>query len=350
MTIQNERSQSKRLEEQGLRILTTFWDNGLIRQRSTDRSAHDDVVNGVIMNKKYYRGERLLRTEKVFNPLLQYSFVIRDQMEKEISCPNCGTTGKTADFADGCPYCGTCYNIGYGERKNAGKRSAEKRSPEPAEYLSVLFGLLAVFIVAGLLLVRAGGRTFGLFDVLKGIVFGALGGLLAFCLYYTSRIYAITRRAEESYRVQLDRIRGFETRLAAFGIPVNVFYTNLSSELNHLFFDGGDPRYADVVDWDVLDYGEYGVSGENENDLAVSVTAELRIIRGSANRLRAEKARLHAVMKPNAVSGDPLRPGANVIRCRNCGCSIDITRPACPQCGTPIRYRQRLYLTECREN
>ena len=127
MIIQNERPQSKRLNRLGLRILTTFWDNGSIRQRSSDHSVQDDIADGVIMNKQYFRGERLLHTEKEFNPLLKYSFVIQDQMKKETTCPNCGKTGETIEFGDGCPYCGTYYNIGYSERKNAGKLDGGNR-------------------------------------------------------------------------------------------------------------------------------------------------------------------------------------------------------------------------------
>ncbi len=346
MTIQNERPQSERLARLGLRIVTTFWDDGGIRRRSSDHALHDDIVNGVIMDKQYFRGEQLLHTEKAFNPLLKYTFVIREQMEKEISCPNCGKTGKTAEFADGCPYCGTCYNIGYGERKDAGKLSAEKKSLPPAEYLTALVILLFVFWGLGLLFVRISGRTFGLFDILKGLAFGTIAGLLAFYVYYTSRVSAIVRKEEESYQEQMRQIRTLETGLSAYDIPVSVLYTNLSGELNSCFFAGSKPENADIIDWDILDYDDYRIDKDRNNSPKITLSGKIRILRADGNRVRSGEFRMHAVMKPNTVTGNPLQPGANVLHCHRCGGDIDVTRPTCSHCGAPVRYNQRLYLDE----
>ena len=83
MMIQTERPQEKRLRRYGLQLITSFWDEHTVRRRASDGSVRDDIKSGVILNKKYYRQGKLLHTETMFSPLMQYSFVVNDKLEKE---------------------------------------------------------------------------------------------------------------------------------------------------------------------------------------------------------------------------------------------------------------------------
>ena len=346
MTVLSEKPQEKRLSGFGLRIVTSFWDEHAVRQRASDRSVRDDIVDGVIMNKKYYREGRLLHTETEFSPLLHYSFLVQNELDQEIRCPNCGFGGKVAEFENGCPFCGTSCNIAYSDRKSAGKLFAEKKARRFGQYLVPFLLFLAGFMGLGVLAVRVFGRTFGRWDILKGLAFGLVAGLGAFYAWYVRRIAWITRADEEKYSGQIARIRAFEKRLSSFGITMNQLYNSLNSELTDWFFGGNHPEYADVADWDVLDYDQYAVSGETEEDLAVRLTARLRILRMKGDRLRSGETVFRAEMRPNPETEDRLHPGVNIVHCRLCGAAIDVTKPACGRGGAPVRYRQRLYLTK----
>ena len=41
-----------------------------------------------------------------------------------------------------------------------------------------------------------------------------------------------------------------------------------------------------------------------------------------------------------------LKDGANIIKCHNCGASIDATKGSCEHCGTKIKYLQEWILVD----
>ena len=344
MTIQSERPQEKRLQRLGLRVLTTFWDGHSVRRRASDGSVRDDIVNGVIMDKKYFLGDRLTHTETWFNPLMQYSYVMGGEMEKDIRCPNCGWEGKAAAFADGCPFCGTCYRISYSDRKTAAARFAEKKAKQPWLYPALLLLCLGLYIGAALLSVRLTGRTFGLFDILKGIGFGSAVGLTAFYCVYLQRSRVISRKAEENYRRRTAMLTDFEHGLESFGLSLDAFFTSLNTELAARFFGSG-AGHEDVVDFDILDYDACRIDRSGRDAAEVHVDMTMRILSMRHERLRSAEHRARAVLKVSAVQDDSPASQARVVHCHACGASVDIAKPACEFCGAPIRYRQPLYLT-----
>ena len=46
----------------------------------------------------------------------------------------------------------------------------------------------------------------------------------------------------------------------------------------------------------------------------------------------------------NEYSDDKLKDGANMIKCHNCGASIDVTKGVCSYCHTEIKYLQEWIL------
>lgn len=347
MTIQAERLQEKRLNRFGLQIITSFWDEHTVRRRASDGSLHDDIVNGVILDKKYVRNGKLKHTETLFNPLMQYSFVVNEKLKKSVRCPNCGWEGKTAEFMNGCPYCGAYYSISYSNKQAAAKRFAEKKAKQPGLYLFPLLLCLGLFIGLSLLIVRATGRTFGLFDVLKGAGFGTAFGLAAFYCVYLKSVHAITGRAEENYRRQSAMLQEFERGLKAREISLNGFFTSLNAEMTSRIFSDAVSEYGDIVDWDILDYDNCLFNRDSGGGQA-EIEMTVRVLRMRNDRLRSRQTKARAVMKTNAIQYNPLGQGAPVAHCHACGSSIDLSQPVCGYCGTPIRYKQPLYLTELR--
>ncbi len=342
MTIQSERPQAKRLNRVGMRILTTFWAEHSIRRRASDGSVHDDIADGVIMDKQYFRNGKLIHREKDFNPLMQYSFVVNGELEKTVSCPNCGWKGKGADFTDGCPYCGAYYGISYTDRQAASMRYAEKKAKEPGRFLIPLLLILGACIGISLVIVLGTGRTSGLFDWLKGIAFGAPVGLGLFYVYYLKNIHTITQKMEENYRRQSAMLRSFEEELKKKGISLSRFFTGLNTELAARIFDDASDETREIVDWDILDYNDCRADRADSVDIAMT----MRILRLRNGHLHSEEKRVSAALKVNPVQEDSGRGETPSAHCYRCGSAVDLTGRTCGYCGAPIRYKQPLYLTE----
>lgn len=346
MTIQSERPQEKRLSQYGLQLITSFWDEHTVRRRASDGSVHDDIISGVIMDKKYYRQGRLLHTETMFSPLMQYSFVVNDKLEENVQCPNCGWQGKTAAFVNGCPFCGACYHITYADHQEASKRLAEKKAKQPLRYLLPLLVCLGVCMGLCVLLVRLTGRTFGLFDVLKGLVFGAAFGLTAFYCVYVRSVHVITEKAEENFRRQSTMLLEFEQGLKEMGVSLGSLFTALNTEITRKVFGDTSPAYREIVDWDILDYDGCRITRDEKGNPEADIDMTVRILQFRNSRLRSCETKAHAVMKASGVRYDPPKQGKPVVHCYACGSSIDLMSPVCSYCGTPIRYKQPLYLTQ----
>ena len=347
MAMVSDKPQTARLKQCGVDIQTEFWDEGgCLRLRSTDGAHHDDVVNGIVLTKKYFQGGRPVHRETEFNPMMMYTYIANGELSREQTCPNCGWTATVADFVEGCPYCGTCYNVEYTARRQGGKFHADKNMKDIRLYLGVLIAALAVCLSVSFAVVGLTGRTFNVFDKLKAVAYGVLPALALFALFFSTHAFVITRRAEEKYQRQTALIRRFESDLLALDLRLYEFYTNLSSELALWCYGDDVPGNRDVVDFDVLDYDDYAITTDGQGRTNLSVTLRLRRVRAGKGGVTSDDDRLRVDLRPTGQKRDALGPGVNLIRCPGCGASIDIMKPACPQCGTRIHYRQRLYITE----
>lgn len=346
MALVSDRPQAKRLKQYGVDIQTDFWDEHAVRVRKTDGTRHDDVQNGVILTKKYFRSGRPVRKETVFHPMMMYTYIANGELTRRIACPNCGREGTVADFTEGCPFCDTHYNVEYTARQAGGKFHGDANIRDIRFYVLALLLALAVCLPASLLIVRATGRTFGTFDVLKALLFGLLAALLVFFIFYVLKAFVLTPRAVEKYERQTRLLKRFEADLQGLGITLGAFYTNLQSELARWYYQGPAPKNRDVVDLDILDYDDYAIrtAPDGRSDIRLSVT--LREIRARGQGLSARRAKLNATLRPVTGPRQELKGGVNIIQCPGCGASLDVTEAACPHCGQRINYRQRLYMID----
>ena len=126
--------------------------------------------------------------------------------------------------------------------------------------------------------------------------------------------------------------------------------------LAHLFYtdteDGAKtvmPEDADrqaVIDMDVLEYRDFSIRDGKQGQPDISVSVNLRKVFLKRDRIHSKEETFRVTMRENRIVQDELHPGVNVICCRNCGASIDVTREKCDFCGTRINYLQRLYITD----
>ena len=353
MAFVSEKTQQAVLRRTGISIETVFWQNRALKIRTTDHSQDDDVKNGIILEKRYYRNSGLLDTEKEFSPMLMYTYIGSGELKKEVTCPNCGRTGLLEEFADGCPYCGTNYNITYTDRQEGAQFLASRNKKNPWLYAAALVISLAVCLAVSFLIVRTTGRTFMLFDKLKAVFFGVVPGLVLFYGFYVLNAFVISRRAEENYEKQTRLIQAFEKELLGMQIPMSTFYNCLHSELSRIFFAGnggpdkgkaaGDEEET-VIDFDILECTDYQIEKKPDGHKEIHLNVLLRKELLDSGRLHARKEKRPVTLLENKEIPDELHPGVNIIQCRNCGASVDVTKDSCPYCGTRINYRQRLYL------
>ena len=330
MTFISDKIQTDALKEYGVSIQTEFWENHNIRIRSTDHSYNDDVKDGIILQKKYYRDGALAHIEKDFNPLIKYTYLGGRDALKSFVCPNCGYeasgadgfgadgTGKTkggsgADSSgaddgvegkkdytgDGCPYCGASYNLEYADRKEGAQYFADRESKNTGYYIAALIICFAVCLPVSFLIVRATGRTFLFFDKLKAVVFGVVPALLLFYGFFVTHAFVITRLAERRYERQTELIRKFEKDLGGMGISLSTFYNNLYSELRYLLYgsrargsgsgqweepDGVDAlnRFMigrkGLIDADLLECSDFQIDVGERGEPEIKLTVKLRVI------------------------------------------------------------------------
>ena len=112
-----EKIHNKRLKEQGISICSKYKSNDTILERNTDKTKrNDNIQNGICLEKDYYKNNKLLIKFFNFDPRIKYTYMSTNNGENNITCPNCGNTSKENEIEDGCPYCGTNYNIEYSDK------------------------------------------------------------------------------------------------------------------------------------------------------------------------------------------------------------------------------------------
>ncbi len=331
------RERTSRLERLGVVIQTEYHDRDGLKIRRSDGSVLDDVAGGVVLDKKYYLGQRLKHQETEFNPGVLYSFVFHEYEGGRVVCPNCGGVGKADLFTEGCPFCGSYYNLEY-ESKDLGSRAH-------ADYVrygkrSALPILLSIVLcaAAALLITLLSGRTLRPMDAAKGLVVAVLVGAAVglFWNYRKSRS-EITPEDREKKSRQESMLRTMRDRLAAAGSSLSEYTNALVAELETRFF-GGAPETADVVDFDVLDYLEHAAADDSPEQACFETEVLLRVIRCRKGEIRPEKSVYRVCLRKNAAAAAPLRPGANFRSCPNCGASLDLTETRCGYCGAPLAY------------
>lgn len=360
MTFVSEKEQAKILKKYGLCVQTEFWENHNIRIRSSDHSHGDDVRDGIVLQKKYFRNDALIHREKDFSPLIKYTYLGTEAASGTCTCPNCGYEEKGTAFSDGCPYCGASYNVEYADRREGGQYFADKESKNTGLYAAVLILCLAVCLPISFYLVKTTGRTFMFFDKLKAVVFGVTPALLIFYLFFVTHAFVITRLAQQRYEKQTQLIRKFEKDLGELEIPLSTFYNNLHSELSYYLYNGqqdkngetaGDGEKIEIagkdgepVDADILECRDFQITEGEAGRPDIRLSVRLRRILMKGEKIHAREDLFRIRMRENTVKPDELHPGVNIIHCRGCGAPVDVTKKTCEYCGRRINYRQRLYI------
>lgn len=335
-----EKEHEKKLKELGINIKTKYKSFDKVLERNTDHSKVDSIPEGVCIEKDYYYKGTLIHKECVFDSRVMYSFVFANDGNM-VKCPNCGSVGEVYTFTDGCPYCGTYYNIDY-DMKDLGSKYYYDLTMKGNMFVLVtlLVDLLVSFFLS-LIFILYTGRTFTIFDMSKVIIGTVLiGAILFYFFYYLDAAIVLPFVRSKKERLN-QKQRDFWERMNKLGIDKKSFYNNLNYDLREYYY-GNDN--SNVIDYDILDYTSFCEKEEGE-DFFVTVQLDIRIVRFLEGKIKSKVESKTYKFKKARIDKE-LKPGVNVIQCPHCGASMDVSKGICEYCSTKVNYLQEWYLVD----
>ena len=336
----NGKFQREKLKKVGIVIETKYKTDSGIAIRSSNNFKKDDVVKGIIIEKNYYRNGVLLKKENCFDSRILYTFSFDQNYNKSFSCPNCGKISSIDECEDGCPYCGTFYNIEY-EYKDLGNKYYYDLSINDSKYVlkTCIIDVLFSFAFSFAYFVST-GRSFLHFDFAKIIIATLLlSSILFFVFYYANAFFIlpfVKRKKQKSNEIQ----KAFWNKMSDYNIDKSSFYNNFNYDLQQYFYD----KNSLVIDYDIIDYNSFEEIN-NKDGLSVKVDFDVRIVRYEGDKIVSKVERRHCILKKND-SYNKLNAGTNIMTCPKCGASIDVTEEKCRYCGFEVNYVKQWYLVD----
>ena len=331
MALISDSLHNEKLDKLNINIRTKYIVGNTILERNTNNSVNDDISNGVISEKEYYLNNKLVNKEKIFDSRIEYTFISKEIEDKDFKCPNCGMESKLKDVKDGCPYCGTFYNIDYID-KDLGSKYHYDLVLRSNKY-RIITGIidLIISLLLALLFIKTTSRTFNNIDIIKVFVYGSILSLILYYFFYIIDGYVvlgpIKRYKERLNKKQID----FWNRT---NIDKKVFFNNLNYELRNKYYSDDS-----VIDYDIIDYDDFS-EYTKDNILYVKVKAYVRVVYYSNGKISSKFLNEEYVLKRHDQGTLDLKGGTNILQCHNCGASIDVKDKKCNYCGSEIKYLQ----------
>lgn len=329
MPLVSDSFHKEKLNKYNINIKTKYIVDNDICERNTNNSLNDDIKKGIRCCKEYYINNILKHTEKEFDSRIEYTFIAKDQENKEYNCPNCGMTSLLKDVTDGCPYCKTYYNIDYLE-KDLGSKYHYDYVVHNNLY-RIVTGIidLIISILLSYLFIKSTSRTFNNIDVIKVFVYGLILSLLLYYLFYMVDAYIVLGPLKKYKEKQNKKQKEFWERTK---IDKKTFYNNLNYEIKKYYYS-----FDNIIDYDILDYLSFKEYYKN-NKMYVDVKIRMRIIYYNNGKIIPKSTTKVYTLFKNDKGVIALKDGVNVIMCSNCGASIDVNKSECDYCHTKIEY------------
>lgn len=331
MALISDELYKRKLKELNINIKTKYFAKDKIYERNTDDSINDDIASGIICEKKYYLNNQLVHEEKNFDSRIEYTFISKEMENKDHKCPNCGAQAKLKDFINGCPYCGTNYNIDYTD-KDLGSKYHYDRVLKNNTY-RIITGIidLIISLILSFIFIKTTSRTFNEIDIIKIFIYGIILSLILYYFFYILDAYIvlgpIKRYKDKQNKKQID----FWNRTQ---IDKKTFFNNFNYEIRKYYYSK-----KEIIDFDILDYLEFEDYIKDDTKY-VKVIAEMRLVYYEKNKIKSKIAKEEFTLRKNQKEKIKLQEGTNIIKCPNCGSSINITDGKCSYCDTEINYLQ----------
>ncbi len=332
MSLVTEKKQQERLDRLNLRIETKYRDDN-------PADNEKELEDGIILEKKYYKGDQLIKTIKGFDSRVTYSFLRPDLEGKKFICPNCGFKDEKIEKNSGCPYCGTFYNIDYSNKKLSNKEHYDYVM-NSENYIKKTFVIdLIISMILSFIYIFLTARTFNIYDIGKVLILGILITLILFYFFYFLDAFVLLLPIKQYKEKQNEKQIEFWSKIK---FDKSKFFNNVNFELNQLFFSD---NYYDVIDYNIVDYDSFE-EYQKENKNRVKVHATIRFMKYEQGKIitKIEEKEFH--FEQNPIPHTDLKEEINVIKCPGCNNNIDITKRECTYCGHKINYLQEWYLVE----
>jgi len=337
MSLISDKFHKEKLKKYGINIKTKYIVGNKILERNTDNLVNDDIINGIRCKKEYYLNNKLIHIEKNFDSRIEYTFISKSMEQEKHTCPNCGIESLVKDFIDGCPYCRTHYNIDYKDKQLGSKHHYDRvlRS----NVYRIITGIidLIISIIICYIFIKNTSRTFNNIDITKVFIYGFILSIILYYFFYLIDAYVvigpIKRYKDRQNKKQIE----FWNRTK---IDKKIFFNNLNYEVRKDYY-----MNKDIIDYDVLDYISFK-DYKKDNKLYVEVTAEVRIVSFINNKIKSKIVKDTYILKRHNNGVLELKDGVNIIKCHNCGASIDATTSKCEYCNTEVNYLQEWILTK----
>ena len=318
----------KKLNKYNVNIKTKYIVGNNILERNTDNSKNHDIINGIRCEKDYYINNKLIHKETNFDSRIEYTFISNEMENKEYKCSNCGYESKINNFINGCPYCGTLYNIDYTDKDLGGKYHYDRvlRS----NVYRIITGLVD-FIISILLcfiFIKSTSRTFNTIDISKIFIYGFILSMILYYFFYILDAYIILGPIIKYKDRQNEKQRIFWKN---FNFDKKKFFNNLNYEIRKYYYSK-----ENIIDYDIIDYDEFTETNVN-NNINVCVKLYVRIISVKNGKIISEYKDESFIFEYKNKDVLLLNQETNMIKCHNCGASIDVVKGKCEYCNTEIK-------------
>ena len=331
MSLVSDSFHNKKLKDYGINIKTKYFVGNKIYERNTDNSVNDDITAGIRCAKEYYIGKTLVHKEKEFDSRIEYTFISKEMENQDYKCPNCGMESKIKDFIDGCPYCRTHYNIDYQDKELGSKHHYDRVLRSNTYRIVVGIIDLIISLIISYFFIKNTSRTFNSVDIIKVFVYGIILSMVLYYFFYLLDAYVILGPIKAYKDKQNKKQIDFWNKTK---IDKKSFFNNLNYEVRKYYYSK-----ENVIDFDVIDYIEFSEFTKN-NIEHVKVVAEVRIVYYNNGKITSKFTKEEYIFRKNPKESLILEEGTNMIKCKNCGASIDATKGVCTFCHTEINYLQ----------
>lgn len=337
MALISETYQKEKLKRYGINIRTKYIVGNKILERNTNDSVNDNIERGIRCQKEYYIDNKLAHKEKLFDSRIEYTYIMDNNINEEHECPNCGMKSPLKDFIDGCPYCKTYYNMDYSEKDLGSKYHYDRVLKSNIYRVITLIVDIIISIIISFIFIKLTSRTFNNYDIIKIFIYGIILSLILYYFFYIADAYIILSPIKKFKDKENKKQIEFWQRTK---INKKTFFNNLNYEIRKKYYSK-----ENIIDYDILDYTnfkDYEVNGV----LYIDVTADLRIVTYENKKLKSKIITQTYTMQQNKNTLLNLGTKENIIRCANCGASIDVTKGKCEYCHSEIKYLQEWILEE----
>lgn len=337
MALISETYQKEKLKRYGINIRTKYIVGNKILERNTNDSVNDNIERGIRCQKEYYIDNKLAHKEKLFDSRIEYTYIMDNNINEEYECPNCGMKSPLKDFIDGCPYCKTYYNMDYSEKDLGSKYHYDRVLKSNIYRVITLIVDIIISVIISFIFIKLTSRTFNNYDIIKIFIYGIILSLILYYFFYIADAYIILSPIKKFKDKENKKQIEFWQRTK---INKKTFFNNLNYEIRKKYYSK-----ENIIDYDILDYTNFK-DNEVNGVLYVDVTADLRIVTYENKKLKSKIITQTYTMKQNKNTLLNLGTKENIIRCANCGASIDVTKGKCEYCHSEIKYLQEWILEE----